>query len=143
MNCQLTSILIIQGTGGLEAVQKTLLKHHQQILLCAGLSGAAEESQHRVSGISGMSGMSGMSGISGVSGMSGSSDNAAPAGSFTAVDATQEGLRIVGTGMERAVVMGRKLSVESIEAQGLSVADIFYAEVGQSANNLLQFILVS
>jgi len=109
----LIDLVSISGTGGLEAVQKTLLKHHQQILLCAGLSGAAEESQHR---------------ISGMSGMSGSSDSAAPAGSFTAVDATQEALRIVGTGMERAVVMGRKLSVESIEAQGLSVADIFYAE---------------
>lgn len=55
------------------------------------------------------------------------------AGSFQAQSQSQrvalEALAIVAEGIERAVRVGRGLSLEDIDSQGLSVVDMFYAEV--------------
>jgi hypothetical protein len=76
-----------------------LWRDHQQVLLCAGLSGAVEESQLRL--------------------FSGSVDAASDAAEQSPTQlAAKEALRVVALGMERAVTAGRKQSVESIEAQG-------------------------
>lgn len=91
-------------------MQHVLWRDHQQILLCAGLSGAVEESQLRL--------------------FSGSADTLAGTSEQSPAQlAAHEALRVVALGLERAVTVGRRLSVESIEAQGLSVADVFYSEV--------------
>lgn len=46
-----------------------------------------------------------------------------------AVAGAAEALSVVAQGMERAVRVGRGRSLEEIDSQGLSVADIFYSEV--------------
>lgn len=44
-----------------------------------------------------------------------------------------EALAVVAQGMERAVRVGRGRSLDEIDSQGLSVADIFYSEVSATA----------
>lgn len=86
-------------------------RDHQTLLLCAGLSGAVEEAQLRFA-------------------------NRAPEGEAGS-DAQQvalEALAVVAAGIERAVRMGRGLSLEEIDSQGLSVVDMFYAEVNTRNN---------
>lgn len=97
-----------QGVGRDKALQQALHRDHQKMLFCAGLSGAVEECQVRFAAAS--------------------QQDAHGADLYTGA---QEALRLVAVGLERAVVLGRGRSVESIEAQGLSVADVFYAEVAQ------------
>lgn len=96
-----------------------LHRDHQKVLFCAGLSGAAEECQQRISSFSSFS-----------DNRSDGAHSEAQQQQQQQAVAAQEALRVLAAGMERAVVSGRGRSVESIEAQGLSVADVFYAEVG-------------
>jgi hypothetical protein len=99
----------MQGVGKDKAVSQLLHGDHQKLLFCAGLSGAAEECQLRVATVA---------------------HDAMDADSYDRQQADAvEALRIFASGLERAVVVGRGHSVQSIEGQGLSVADVFYAEV--------------
>lgn len=96
-------------------MRHALLRDHQLLLLSAGLSGALEEAQLRLS-----------------SADAPSAD--APAGATrSAVSGASEALAVVAQGMERAVRVGRGRSLDEIDSQGLSVADIFYSEVRSCA----------
>lgn len=55
-----------------------------------------------------------------------------PAGTSSTQRVALEALAIVAQGIERAVRVGRGLSLEEIDSQGLSVVDMFYAEVTMS-----------
>lgn len=57
-----------------------------------------------------------------------------------AVAVAQAALKILAQGMERAVVVGRSQSIESVEAQGLSVADVFYSEVMLITHCIFSFL---
>lgn len=84
-----------------------LYRDHQQLLLSAGLAGAVEESQLRLSN----------------SFSEGSSSTA------TSTTPQQEALRLIALGMEDALTQARGVSLSAIEAQGLSAADVFHSEV--------------
>ena len=99
-------------------MKQALLRDHQLLLLSAGLSGALEEAQLRLS-----------SAESNASTTSESTTYPTTTSATGALNGAVEALTVVAQGMERAVRVGRGRSLEDIDSQGLSVADIFYSEV--------------
>eukprot|EP01034_Spumella_vulgaris_P021857 gene21857-27929_t len=130
-----------------EEVRETLFSEHQQLLLCAGLSGAVQESQLRLSNAtvkvthaSDVSPMRNNFLSAGLlpeartplqSSLIGSSD---PTAVFS-VAAHKASLRVIARGMDMAV--RRRVSLEDIESQGLSVVDQFFSEAAQISDGVL------
>ena len=98
-------------------MKQALLRDHQLLLLSAGLSGALEEAQLRLSSAESNANTTFESTYPSTTSATGALNGAA------------EALTVVAQGMERAVRVGRGRSLEDIDSQGLSVADIFYSEV--------------
>ena len=107
-----------QDAISLDEVKESLLRDHQLLVLCAGLSGSVEEAQLRLSNSSTAAAIGG----GGAAGM-GDADIA------PGTTALAQALQVISGGIETAVRIGRGLSLEEIDSQGLSVADKFYSEV--------------
>ncbi len=103
-------------------MKQALLRDHQLLLLSAGLSGALEEAQLRLSSAESNTNVN-------TTGDSSYPSTASASASAGVLGGAAEALAVVAQGMERAVRVGRGRSLEDIDSQGLSVADIFYSEV--------------
>jgi hypothetical protein len=111
-------------------VQRALLVNHQLMLLSAGLSGAVEEAQLRVSSISnGSSDAAAHSTVRGMMDAQQQEEDLAQQQDQSRLQSSLDALQIVSDGIERAVRQDRRISLDEIDSLGLSVVDAFYSEV--------------
>jgi hypothetical protein len=146
------SVAYQQNIFSFEDVRVALFSEHQQLLLCAGLSGAVQESQLRLSNATARVSQTADASPARSNFLSagllpesrtpqsfliGGTD---PSAVFSAA-AHRESLKVIANGMDLAVRRMRRVSLEDIESQGLSVVDQFYSEAAQISDGVLAIAL--